>query len=85
MKTAISLPDHLFERVERTVARERMTRSEFFAKAAERYLVELDRANLTERMNAALELVGDSYDEEQREWLEFNKRQLAKLTEDDEW
>lgn len=85
MKTAISLPDHLFERIERRVERERMTRSEFFAKAAERYLIELDRSDLTERMNAAIALAGDEYRQEQQEWVEFNKRQLAKLTEGDEW
>ena len=38
MKTAISVPDPVFERVDREAKRLGVSRSEFFAKAAERYL-----------------------------------------------
>lgn len=85
MKTAISLPDDLFARIERRVEIERMTRSEFFAKAAERYLVELERADLTERMNAAIEAGGAEAQREQLEMAEFSRRAMARLLKDDEW
>lgn len=38
MKTAISLPDEVFRRVERQARRLGLSRSEFFARAAERFL-----------------------------------------------
>ena len=59
MKTAISLPDETFERVTRRANDLGMSRSEFFTRAAQRYLDELDALSLTEHINGALErLVG---------------------------
>ena len=59
MKTAISLPDELFERVTKRAQELGISRSEFFADAARQYLETVDRASLTARINEALELVGD--------------------------
>lgn len=54
MKTAISVPDETFARVERAASRLGVSRSEFFARAAERWLAELEDAGLTDAINAVL-------------------------------
>ena len=55
MKTAISLPDDTFEAATRRAAELGMSRSEFFAVAARRYLDELDSTSVTALINEALQ------------------------------
>jgi metal-responsive CopG/Arc/MetJ family transcriptional regulator len=54
VKTAISLPDQTFQRVEDAARRLRISRSEFFARAAERWLDALEDGGTTEAINRAL-------------------------------
>jgi metal-responsive CopG/Arc/MetJ family transcriptional regulator len=54
MKTAISLPDDTFHRVDRAAHQLGVSRSEFFARAAERWLAALEDADTTEAINRAL-------------------------------
>lgn len=54
MKTAISLPDDTFGRVDRAAKRLGVSRSEFFAQAAERWLDALDDGSTTEAINRAI-------------------------------
>lgn len=54
VKTAISVPDDTFRRVDSAAARMRLSRSEFFARAAERWLRELDEEGVTSAINDAL-------------------------------
>jgi metal-responsive CopG/Arc/MetJ family transcriptional regulator len=54
MKTAISLPDDTFERVERAARRLGVSRSEFFARAAERWLDDLEDARTTDAIDQAI-------------------------------
>jgi metal-responsive CopG/Arc/MetJ family transcriptional regulator len=54
MKTAISLSDATFERVERAAKRLGVSRSEFFARAAERWLDDLDDDGATDAINRAI-------------------------------
>ncbi len=54
MKTAISLPDETFHRVNRAAKRLGVSRSEFFARAAERWLVALDQQETTDAINSVL-------------------------------
>ena len=56
VKTAISLPDDTFHAVTSRARELGMSRSEFFATAARRYLDELDGQSLTARIDQA---VGD--------------------------
>lgn len=82
MKTAISLPNDTFERASRRAMDLGLSRSEFFARAANRYLEELDAASVTEQINAALKQIGtidDSY-----EVAVESGRQLL-LNSPDEW
>ncbi len=57
MKTAISLPDATFTAATRRAAELGMSRSEFFAVAARRYLDELDSRSTTAQINDALDHV----------------------------
>lgn len=54
MKTAISLPDTTFARVERAAQRLGVSRSGFFARAAERWLDILEEQSTTEAINQAI-------------------------------
>ena len=52
MKTAISLPDALFESAEALAHRLGVSRSELFANAVAEFIAQHDRTRLTERLNA---------------------------------
>ena len=54
MKTAISLPDDTFDRVDRAARNLGVSRSEFFARAAERWLAALEGDQTTAAINSAL-------------------------------
>ena len=53
MKTAISLPDPLFQSAEALAHRLGVSRSELFANAVAAFIAHHDQARLTERINAA--------------------------------
>jgi predicted transcriptional regulator len=52
MKTAISLPDALFESAEALARRLGVSRSQLFANAVAEFIAQHDRARLTERLDA---------------------------------
>jgi metal-responsive CopG/Arc/MetJ family transcriptional regulator len=54
VKTAISIPDATFARVEASAARLGVSRSEFFARAAERWLSDLEDTQTTAAIDAVL-------------------------------
>jgi metal-responsive CopG/Arc/MetJ family transcriptional regulator len=54
MKTAISLPDETFRRVERAAKQLGVSRSEFFARAAERWLEDLEDERTTDAIDRAI-------------------------------
>lgn len=58
MKTAISMPDETYDRASRRASDLGMSRSEFFARAADHYLEELDAASLTGQIDEALDVLG---------------------------
>ncbi len=51
MKTAVSIPDPLFEAAERLAKRLRIPRSQLYARAIERYLSEAQERGVTARLN----------------------------------
>src|SRR5215467_274683 len=59
VKTAISVPDETFEQATKQAAELGISRSEFFARAARRYLDELASRSLTQQVNQALKAAGD--------------------------
>lgn len=57
MKTAISVPDETFEQASKQAAKLGISRSEFFSRAARRYLDELAANSLTRQIDQALQMV----------------------------
>ena len=82
MKTAISVPDPTFERAARRASDLGMSRSEFFARAAERYLDELDAESLTSQIDAALDAL-QLPEEPAADAVVSGRRLLVAI--DDEW
>lgn len=78
MKTAISVPDDTFEAVEQAAARLGISRSQFFARAAQRWVEELEDADLTTRINTSLSGV------DQGEDLAFIREAATRVLRDDE-
>lgn len=81
MKTAISVPDGTYARVVRKAHELGMSRSELFARAAERYLDELDDPGMTELINDVLARVEDA--QESNLAAAEAGRTLLRETEDD--
>ncbi len=80
MKTAISVPDELFEQVSKWTSVLGVGRSTFFAQAARRYVDELEKQSYTEQVDAALDLIGG--DDSWRDVSDHNLRRLAEEGED---
>jgi len=59
MKTAISVPDEIFNQVGSRAAELGISRSEFFTRAARQYLGQLADASLTQQIDAAIDAAGD--------------------------
>ncbi len=76
MKTAISIPDATFERATRKAQALGMSRSEFFSRAAARYLDELDAESVTEQIDLALAAV-DGQDDASRDAVASGWRVLT--------
>lgn len=62
MKTAVSIPDEVFEKVERLVRRERRSRSEVFSAALREYVARHAPDEVTEAMNRVMAVVNDADD-----------------------
>lgn len=79
MKTAISLPDETYDQATELARKHGMSRSEFFARAAQKYATELSASTLTSSINQALEAAGD--DDSAAAAASVGRRRLA--VEDD--
>ena len=55
MKTAISVPDETFQRVEQAAKRLGVSRSEFYARAAQSWLDALEDDDTTDAINMAID------------------------------
>ncbi len=62
MKTAISIPDPIFQSAERMARRLGMSRSELYARAVERFLLQHRDEHITELVNDVCERVDTSLD-----------------------
>jgi len=79
MKTAISVPDDTFEKASRRAQQLGMSRSEFFARAAERYLDALDAESVTEQIDLALAALGAA-DDSGADAVAVGRRTLAETS-----
>lgn len=82
MKTAISLPDVVFQRATRRAAELGMSRSELFARAVDRYLDELDAVSITRQVDAVLEQLDPSDDDSNAAAAAAGRRFLSRS---DDW
>ena len=62
MKTAVSIPDDIFERAERLASQEQRSRSEVYATALDEYLARHVREEVTDTMNRVCDKVGENDD-----------------------
>jgi metal-responsive CopG/Arc/MetJ family transcriptional regulator len=79
MKTAISLPDELFEAVERLVRRSGLSRSELYAQALREYVARHTQDEVTEALSAVVEQAGRSREDER--FIDASARELLANTE----
>jgi predicted transcriptional regulator len=80
MKTAISVPDAIFEEAERLARRTKRSRSELYSRALADYLARHSSDKVTEAMNHALEVL-----ESGRANDEFVASASRKVLERSEW
>ena len=62
MKTAVSIPDHVFEKVERLARRSRRSRSEVFSAALQEYVARHAPDEVTEAMDRVYAEVANPVD-----------------------
>jgi metal-responsive CopG/Arc/MetJ family transcriptional regulator len=79
MKTAISLPDELFEAAERQARRTNKSRSQLYADALSEYLVRHSPDEVTDALNRVVDKVGE------RKPDPFLYRAGRRIFENDEW
>lgn len=63
MKTAVSIPDDVFEKVERFARRSKRSRSEVFSSALREYMARHAPDEVTDAINRAVDEIGDQTDE----------------------
>ncbi len=63
MKTAVSIPDDVFEKVERFARRSKRSRSEVFSAALREYIARHAPEEVTDAINRAVDEIGDQRDE----------------------
>jgi len=82
MKTAISLPDQLYEEAERTAQSLGIPRSQLFAKALEEFIAFHKRENITERLNR---VYSENKEEEFVDLSNAGIESIRSLTKNDTW
>ena len=78
MKTAISIPDGVFEEVEEFAKSSQMSRSQLFTVAVSEYINRHAPDRVTTSMNEALKKIDESGDE-------FAAQAANKILQDSEW
>ena len=78
MKTAISVPDDVFESAERLARRERRSRSEIYSTAVREYVARHSPDEITDALNGVVADIGQSTDP-------FVVRAAEQILEQSEW
>ena len=78
MKTAISIPDPVFEEMERLVAELQTSRSQLYSRALQEFVARHSPDRLTEAMNRVIDEVGGEVDD-------FSRRAARNVLEKVEW
>ena len=78
MKTAVSIPDEVFEKVERLARRARKSRSEVFSAALREYVARHAPDEVTDAFNEVSDRVGEQKDS-------FVQAAARRILEKEEW
>jgi len=78
MKTAVSIPDEVFEEAERLAAELQTSRSQLYSRALQEFVVRHAPNRLTEAMNRVVDEVGVEIDE-------FSQRASRRVLEQVDW
>lgn len=78
MKTAVSIPDDVFEEAERLANELRTSRSKLYSRALREYVTRHTPDRVTEAMNRVLDEVGGEVDE-------FSQKAARRVLERVEW
>lgn len=78
MKTAVSIPDDVFEEAERLAAELKTSRSHLYSRALREFVARHAPNRITEAMNRVIEEVGSDVDD-------FTRRASRRALEQTEW
>jgi metal-responsive CopG/Arc/MetJ family transcriptional regulator len=78
MKTAVSIPDEVFEEAERLTVELQTSRSQLYSRALQEFVARHSPDRLTEAMNRVVDKVGAEIDE-------FSQRASRRVLEQVEW
>lgn len=78
MKTAVSIPDEVFEEAERLAAELQTSRSQLYSRALQEFVARHAPDRLTEAMNRVVDEAGAEIDE-------FSRRASRRVLEQIEW
>ncbi len=78
MKTAVSIPDDVFDEAERLAAELKTSRSRLYSRALQEFVARHGTDRLTEAMNRVVDAVGPEVDE-------FSRRASRRVLERVEW
>ncbi|MEO6191687.1 MAG: hypothetical protein ABIS20_01640 [Thermoanaerobaculia bacterium] len=78
MKTAVSIPDDIFEEAERLAAELQTSRSQLYSRALKEFVVRHAPDRLTEAMNRVVDDLGAEVDE-------FSRRAARRVLEPVDW
>jgi len=78
MKTAVSIPDDVFEKVDRFARRAKRSRSEVFSAALREYIARHAPDEVTEAINRAVDRIADQRDD-------FRTAAARRVLEKTEW
>ncbi len=81
MKTAISIPDNLFNDAEITARQLGLARSQLYVKAIKEFIEHHDKDRITKKLNS---LYSDSVTTEE-EFIDIGIHSLRKATRNDSW
>ena len=82
MKTAISLPDALFKKAEKTASYMGINRSKLFSMALEEYIEKFNGQIITEKINEVYEKIDQ---QEFDHYLDAGLEPVRNLTKNDAW
>ena len=82
MKTAVSLPDQLYQEAEKTAQELGIPRSQLFARALEAFISMHKRENITERLNRVYSKIDQS---EFTQMTNASIEAIRELTKNDTW